>query len=163
MQEYVLNLRKDSESLWHLNHNLLLPPYPSPVRVMIGLFRRCCQGHQAPFLPGSQSRAVVARGRLPAFLIPPFQHYVMETILGKSRWEAWGSLPPPSPHSERESSTSCMAGQEYWTLAPACLWGRGSTPGGESQENQRLLPLPPLVEQWHRCSAPGKRCAVRTE
>lgn len=38
----------------------------------------CCQGPQAPFLP------VVEKGRCPAFLIFYFQHYIAETILGKS-------------------------------------------------------------------------------
>ena len=39
---------------------------------------RCCQGPQAPFLP------VLEKGRCPAFLIFHFQHYITETILGKS-------------------------------------------------------------------------------
>lgn len=117
----------------------------------------CCQGPQAPFLP------VVEKGKLSSI-----SHFPLSALYCRNyfRQEQMSNLGLPSstlpPFIERKFYPM-HSRSRILSPCPACLWGWGSTPGELSQENWRLLSLLPVVEQWHRCSAQRKRCAVETE
>lgn len=134
MQENLLNLNKSSDNLWHLNQDLLLPaPVQNDDRSTPGM---CRWEHKVPFLSSSQLNV-----QLPTFLmsLPTVALCCRNSIVSKSTWDVWGSLPSSNPYSWRESSTPCMAEQEYWALValvPVCLCSGASTPREVSQKNQ---------------------------
>lgn len=103
LQENILNLFNDSQSLWQLSHN------PLPLILSAQHHRNstpggCKQKQRAPSPPCSWSLARVSsqEEQLPAVLILPAPCY-RNFITRKRSRGIWGSLPPPSSHCRVET------------------------------------------------------------
>lgn len=122
IKQYLLNLNNNSESLWHLIHNL--SPIPA-LSYRSSFPHAAAKRKEVPFLPSFQSRATFLfyKGQAPRVshhLFPPHppRPHQLQVAEAQAEVREQEFLPqcPPRLQDKSSTNTTLDRGQEYWAL-----------------------------------------------